>query len=241
MPTAPHRIVLLAYPDAQILDIVGPLEVFARTARWLSDRRLAPGPVYATELIGLTAGRIATSGGLALSAQRSFREVEAADTLLVAGGLGWEAAAADADLLAWLRAMAPKVQRLGSICTGSLVLAAAGLLAGRRATTHWAYMDELAGLAPDCAVEPNAIFVQDGRLFTSAGVTTGMDMALELVEQDHGKAVAVGVAQAPAARPSSAASWRPRSARTGWANCSSGSSTTWTRTCRWSGWPPPPA
>jgi transcriptional regulator GlxA family with amidase domain len=194
--TAPHRIVLLAYPDAQILDIVGPLEVFARTARWLSDRRLAAGPVYATELIGLTAGPIATSGGLALSARRGFRDVEAADTLLVAGGVGWEAAAADPELLAWLRAMAPRVQRFGSICTGSLVLAAAGLLSGRRATTHWAYVDDLAALAPDCAVEPDAIFVQDGRLFTSAGVTTGMDMALELVEQDHGKAVAVGVAQA---------------------------------------------
>lgn len=196
MTTAPHRIVLLAYPDAQILDIVGPLEVFARTARWLSDRRLAPGPAYATELVGLAAGPIATSGGLALSAQRSFREVDAADTLLVAGGIGWEAAAADPDLLDWLRTMAPNVQRFGSICTGSLVLAAAGLLGGRRATTHWAYFDDLARLAPDCSVEPNAIFVQDGRLFTSAGVTTGMDMALELVEQDHGKAVAVGVAQA---------------------------------------------
>ena len=194
--TTPHRIVLLGYPDAQILDVVGPLEVFARTARWLSDRRLVSGPVYETELIGLTAGPIATSGGLALTAQRSFREVAEADTLLVAGGIGWESAAADPALLAWLRAMAPRVQRIGSICTGSLVLAAAGLLAGRRATTHWGYFDDLARLAPDCAVEPDAIFVQDGRLFTSAGVTTGMDMALELVEQDHGKAVAVGVAQA---------------------------------------------
>jgi transcriptional regulator GlxA family with amidase domain len=191
-----RQIALVGYSGVQSLDIVGPLEVFARTARWLSDRRLAPGPVYATELVGLTAGPIATSGGLALSAQRSFREVDAADTLLVAGGIGWEAAAADPDLLDWLRSMAPKVQRFGSICTGSLVLAAAGLLGGRRATTHWAYFDDLARLAPDCSVEPNAIFVQDGRLFTSAGVTTGMDMALELVEQDHGKAVAVGVAQA---------------------------------------------
>ena len=193
---APHRVVLLGYPDAQILDITGPLEVFARTARWLSDRKLVDGPAYTTELVGLTAGPIVTSGGLALTAARSYREVAAADTLLVAGGIGWEAAARDPDLLAWLREMDGRVARIGSICTGSLVLAAAGLLRGRRATTHWAYVDELAGLAPGCAVEPDAIFVQDGRLFTSAGVTTGMDMALELVEQDHGKAVAVGVAQA---------------------------------------------
>jgi transcriptional regulator GlxA family with amidase domain len=192
----PHRVVLVGFPDAQILDITGPLEVFARTARWLSDRRLTAGPAYTTELVGLAAGPFATSGGLELTAPRSFREVEAADTLLVAGGLGSEAAVRDADLLAWLRDMAPRVQRIGSICTGALVLAAAGLLAGRRATTHWGYFDDLARLAPDCHVEPDAIIVQDGTLFTSAGVTTGMDMALELIEQDHGKAVAVGVAQA---------------------------------------------
>jgi transcriptional regulator GlxA family with amidase domain len=161
--TAPHRIVLVGFPDAQVLDIVGPLEVFARTARWLADRRLANGPAYETELVGLTAGPIATSGGLELAAARSFREVAAADTLLVAGGIGWEAAARDGALLAWLRDMAPKVQRIGSICTGSLVLAAAGLLGGRRATTHWAYFDDLVRLAPDCEVAPDAIFVQDGR------------------------------------------------------------------------------
>src|SRR5205085_631524 len=93
--TAPHRIVLVGFAGAQVLDIVGPLEVFARTARWLADRRLADGPSYETELVGLTAGPIATSGGLQLAARRSFREVAAADTLLVAGGIGWEAAARD--------------------------------------------------------------------------------------------------------------------------------------------------
>jgi len=192
----PHHVVLLAYPDAQVLDVVGPLEVFARTARWLHDRRITPGVAYTTELIGLAAGPFRTSGGLELTAARGYRDVEAADTLLVAGGIGWEAAADDLDLRAWLRTMAGRVQRIGSICTGSLVLAKAGLLDGRRATTHWAYVEDLAALAPSCAVEPDAIFVQDGHMVTSAGVTTGMDMALELVEQDHGKAAAVGVAQA---------------------------------------------
>jgi transcriptional regulator GlxA family with amidase domain len=192
----PHRVVLVGYPDAQILDITGPLEVFARSARWLSDRHLAPAGVYEIELVGLAPGPIRTSGGLDLAAARGFAEIETADTLLVAGGIGWEAAAREPGLLAWLRDMAPRVQRLGSICTGSLILAAAGLLDGRRATTHWAYFDDLARLAPRCTVDPDAIFVQDGHVVTSAGVTTGMDMALELVEQDHGKAVAVGVAQA---------------------------------------------
>jgi transcriptional regulator GlxA family with amidase domain len=135
------------------------------------------------------------SSGLELVARRSYAELDGCDTLLVAGGIGWEGPAADPRVLAWLRAMAGRVPRLGSICTGALILAAAGLLDGRRATTHWKYCERLAQLAPGCAVEPDAIFVEDGCLFTSAGVTTGMDLALELVERDHGKAVAVACAQ----------------------------------------------
>lgn len=192
-PRLPHHVCLLAFPDAQALDIVGPLEVFARTERWLRDTWKTAG-AYRTELVGLEPGPFRTSGGLELTAARSFRDVDSCDTLLVAGGIGWEAAC-DPAVLAWLRAMAPRTLRLGSICTGALVLAAAGLLDGRRATTHWAYCERLAALAPDCRIEPDAIYVQDGRLFTSAGVTTGMDMALEMVEQDHGKATAVAVAQ----------------------------------------------
>lgn len=190
----PHHVAVLAFPDAQVLDVVGPLEVFARTDRWLRDTWKTPGG-YRTELLGLEAGPLRTSGGLELTAARAFRDVETCDTLLVAGGIGWQAVAEDREALAWLQAMAPKVRRLGSICTGSLVLAAAGLLDGRRATTHWAYCERLAAMAPGCRIDPDAIYVQDGPLFTSAGVTTGMDMALEMVEQDHGKATAVAVAQ----------------------------------------------
>jgi transcriptional regulator GlxA family with amidase domain len=190
-----HHVAVLAFPDAQVLDVVGPLEVFSRTSRWLQDIGKMTGAAYRIEMIALDPGPVRTSGGLEVTAARSFREMEACDTLLVAGGIGWEAAVRDTEMLAWLRRMAGRAQRFGSICTGSLLLAAAGLLDGRRATTHWAYCDRLAEMAPGCCVEPDAIFVQDGKLFTSAGVTTGMDMALELVEQDHGKAVAVSVAQ----------------------------------------------
>jgi transcriptional regulator GlxA family with amidase domain len=195
MSERPHRVTVLGFPDAQILDLTGPLEVFSRTARWLRDSGATTELPYAIELVGLEAGPMRTSSGLELVATRSFREVGASETLLVGGGIGWTAAAGDPDLLAWLRRMAPRVQRIGSICTGSLVLAAAGLLDGRRATTHWAYCDRLAEMAPGCSVQADAIYVQEGSLFTSAGVTTGMDMALEMVEQDHGKAVAVAVAQ----------------------------------------------
>lgn len=194
MPDAPpHHVAILGFPDAQMLDITGPLEVFARTSRWLADTWRRP-PAYSIELVAARAGPLRMSSGLELVAGRGFRDVEACDTLLVAGGVGWRAAAEDAELLAWLRAMAGRVGRLGSICNGALLLAAAGLLDGRRAATHWAYCDRLAEMAPGCRVERDAIFVQDGALFTSAGVTTGMDLALEMVEQDHGKATAVAVA-----------------------------------------------
>lgn len=186
---------MLAFPDAQVLDVAGPLEVFARTSRWLAERGRSGGPAYDIELTAARAGPLRTSGGLELTVARPFGETEPADILLVAGGIGWEAAADDAALLAALRRAAAGAGRVGSICTGALVLAAAGLLRGRRVTTHWAYCDRLARLEPSCEVAPDAIFVQDGRLFTSAGVTTGMDLALELVEQDWGKAVAVAVAQ----------------------------------------------
>ena len=186
---------MFAYPDCQVLDVVGPLEVFSRTARWLADTWGHATPAYRTEVVAAEAGPLRTSQGLELIAHRSFRQVQRCDTLMVAGGIGCDAAMRDPELLAWLVAMAGEVQRLASVCTGSLVLATAGLLDGRRATTHWASCDRLAAIAPDCTVEPDAIFVQDGRLFTSAGVTTGMDLALELVERDWGKAVAIAVAQ----------------------------------------------
>jgi transcriptional regulator GlxA family with amidase domain len=191
----PHRVVMLGFPQAQVLDITGPLEVFARTARWLAEHRGAPRPAYVTEFVAGRAGPVAMSNGLGLVASRRFADVHDADTLLVAGGIGWEAAAADRALLAWLAAQAKRVQRIGSICNGAMLLAAAGLLDGKPATTHWAYLDRLAALAPKARVDRDALYVRAGNLYTSAGVTAGMDLALALVEQDHGKAVALAVAQ----------------------------------------------
>lgn len=192
---APLHVVMLGFPDAQILDVTGPLEVFSRTSRWLRDRWGHESPAYRLDLAATAPGPMAMSNGLTVSATVAYADISACDILLVAGGIGWERAARDEALLAWLRAMAPRVPRFGSICTGALILAAAGLLEGRRATTHWAYCERLAELSPGCAVEADAIFVEDGTLFTSAGVTTGMDLALEMVERDHGKATAVAVAQ----------------------------------------------
>jgi transcriptional regulator GlxA family with amidase domain len=189
-----HRVVMVAYPGAQVLDVVGPLEVFARTSRWFADTFGRTTPVYATELVAAQAGPVPMSQSLELVARRSWREVTACETLLVAGGVGANAACEDAELLAWLRRMAPRV-RLGSVCTGALALGAAGLLDGRRATTHWRSFERLEAVAPACEVERDAIFIESGGVFTSAGVTAGIDLALELVERDHGKHVALAVAQ----------------------------------------------
>ena len=191
----PHRVVMLAFPQAQVLDITGPLEVFARTTRWLRDHRGQRVAAYETELVASKAGPLETSGGLRLFASRRYAQASPADTLLVSGGIGCEAAMADRKLLKWVAAQLSRVQRLGSICNGALLLARAGLLDGRAATTHWAYCDRLARMAPRARVQPDAIYVQSGKVFTSAGVTAGMDLALALVENDWGKAVALAVAQ----------------------------------------------
>jgi transcriptional regulator GlxA family with amidase domain len=132
---------------------------------------------------------------LRLVATRRYADVARADTLLIAGGIGCDAAMRDARLLKWILRQSAKVERLGSICNGALLLGAAGLLQGRRATTHWAYFDRLAALAPGARIERDALYVQSGNIYTSAGVTAGMDLALALVEQDHGKATALAVAQ----------------------------------------------
>ncbi|MBC6981567.1 GlxA family transcriptional regulator [Caulobacter sp. 17J80-11] len=190
-----RHVAMLVYPDAQLLDVAGPLEVFARTARWLAEHGGAAVPAYIVELVGAAPGPVAMSSGLEMMVRRRYAELGPVDTLLVTGGIGYATAAGDPEMLAWLRERAGATRRIGSICSGALVLAAAGLLDGREATTHWAYCDRLAALAPDCRVDPDAIFVRSGRFYTSAGVTTGMDLALALVEEDWGKAVALAVAQ----------------------------------------------
>jgi transcriptional regulator GlxA family with amidase domain len=196
-PTSPgpHRIAMLVYPGAQILDISGPLEVFARTARWLCDRRVTDAPAYVVELVAERAGPVRTSGGIDLLVHHNLRDAPPMDTLLVTGGVGYPDACAKPELLDWVSAQASRVDRIGSICTGALILGAAGLLEGREATTHWRYLDELAAVSPGCIIRREVLYVQSGNVVTSAGVTAGIDLALAMVEKDHGKATAVAVAE----------------------------------------------
>lgn len=187
-----RRIAIFAIPPANELDVVGPYQVFA-TANRYAQRPVVP---YQVEVVSTGRGRrIAGNAGLSLLAHRFYRGLgEPVDTLLVAGGLGARSCQ-DPAVLTWLTRMAPRVRRFGSICTGAFVLAQAGLLDGCRVTTHWAFAAELAARFPRVAVDPEPIWRREGQLYTSAGVTAGMDLCLALVEEDLGGGVALAVAR----------------------------------------------
>jgi transcriptional regulator GlxA family with amidase domain len=192
----PRRIALLAYPDVQALDLSGPLELFARATRVVQDEnRRAAG--YTLSVVGTEKGPLRASSGFRFLPDVIWRQLRGpVDTLLVIGGLGVRRLLNDQPLLAWLRRMAPRVRRLGSVCTGAFLLAQAGLLDGRRVTTHWSGAAQLAREYPLLNVEPDRIWVRDGNIVTSAGVTAGMDLALALIEEDLGADVALAVARA---------------------------------------------
>src|SRR6202046_2881330 len=191
-----RRIVMVAFPDAQIIDITGPLEVFGRAARLLSDERGWRVPAYTVEIVATKARTLATSSGIRLIADRSIANVRGPiDTLLVAGGRGTTDALRDRALIEWLRRIARHTRRLCSVCTGAFLLAEAGLLDGLSATTHWRQCEQLATRYPAVSVETDPIFVRAGKIFTSAGVTAGIDLALALLEDDHGRDVALAVAR----------------------------------------------
>lgn len=187
---AARRVVVVAPDQVQPLDAIGPVEVF-HTASLVRGRA----PAYAIEVVTPGGGVVTTRSGLRLLADPLPRDTATIDTLLVAGGEGTRAAARDAGLLAWVRTVAEAAHRTTSVCTGSFVLAAAGLLDGRRATTHWMWCDLLQRSFPEVTVEPDPIYVRDGKLWTSAGVTAGMDLALALVEDDLGPEIALEVAR----------------------------------------------
>lgn len=189
----PLGVVILTFADGQLLDVAGPLQVFASCNDLLAE--LGRPPAYLPQVIAKHGGTVAMSAGLALATSDLVACDPGPDTLIVAGGRGVDAAAADAELVAWLRQRASRVRRLASVCTGAFLLAAAGLLDERRAVTHWAHCARLAEAHPRIRVESDPIFITDGRLWTSAGVTAGIDLALAMVEQDLGRDVALAVAR----------------------------------------------
>jgi transcriptional regulator GlxA family with amidase domain len=188
------KIVMICVSPTQGVDVIGPLEAFAIANRLLAESAREPG--YQIELVTNSADlKLATSSGVAMLAHGHYRKLTGkVDTLLVAGGAGARTSN-DAALLAWLRKMAPRTRRLCSVCTGAALLASAGLLRGRRATTHWMHVEKFAQKYPDVTWDPNPIWVQDGGIYTSAGISAGMDLALALIEEDFGSALALNVAR----------------------------------------------
>ena len=185
-----RRIVVVAFEGVQSLDVVGPVEVFTRGGE------LAGAP-YRVEVVGPPGVQhLRTSSGLTWSVTRSLSAVRGpVDTLLVAGGDGTEAAMRDRPLVAAISRVGGRARRVTSVCTGAFLLAEAGFLSGRRATTHWDACAALARRYPDVEVDPEPIFVRDGPVATSAGVTAGMDLALALVQEDHGREIALATAR----------------------------------------------
>ena len=183
---------IVAFPGVQLLDVTGPLQVFASANEVLA----ASGrPAFYEVRVIAQSASVVTSSGLAIVAGKRAPTGESIDTLIVAGGGGGPAAAPDKRLVAWIVRRARKARRVASVCTGAWLLAATGLLDDRRVVTHWADCESLASTHPKVRVETDPIFLEDGTVWTSAGVTSGIDMCLAMVERDIGHAVAIAVAR----------------------------------------------
>jgi transcriptional regulator GlxA family with amidase domain len=184
-----RRVVVVTFPRAQMLDIAGPVEVFSM-ANFLS-----PEALYRTTLVSAPGGLISTTSGVELATTPIGECTGPIDTLVVAGGAGKIVAADDDHLIAEVRRLAAHSRRVTSVCTGAFVLAATGLLDDKRATTHWRWCPQLAATHPRLRIEADAIYVRDDTVWTSAGITAGVDLALALVAEDHGQQLSIGIAR----------------------------------------------
>lgn len=187
---------IVAFPGVEILDLAGPMEVFAFANVGLQRSGVCREPAYPTEVFAAKPGPITSSCGLQIIANKAYSDVhDGIDTLLIAGSPDVDCILCDPALQDWVRAMAPRVNRLASVCTGAFLLANSGLLDGLRATSHWDYCDRLAQDYPSVTVEPDRIFVREGFISTSGGITSGIDLALSMVEEDWGGELALLVAR----------------------------------------------
>jgi transcriptional regulator GlxA family with amidase domain len=197
MPKAnSRRIVFTAYDRISLLDLAGPLEAFRIASTFGGSSPSVRLGTYECSVVSVRGGPVKTADGVALvtDSVRTLHRTQI-DTLLVPGAFLVDDVTRDRDLVQWVRKKAPTCRRVCSVCIGSFLLAAAGVLDGRRAATHWMHAPLLAARHPQVAVEPDAIFVHDGKVWSSAGVTTGIDLALALIEEDAGRQVAMNVAR----------------------------------------------
>jgi transcriptional regulator GlxA family with amidase domain len=190
------HIVILAPPMTSILDVAGPLEVFAKTIDYIKENVPSVRQSYTTHILSIDSSTVVpTSSGLPIVCEGGLQSIEYdIDTFLIAGKGSPEEKVLQI-LLSWLKDNVNKVRRVGSICAGAFILAEAGILNGRRATTHWRVCDKLIRHYPEIKVEKDPIYIKDGNIYTSAGISTGIDMSLALVEEDFGRDIAVMVAR----------------------------------------------
>lgn len=189
---------MLIFAGAQSLDITGPLEVFALASRQWQEENPGLPPLYRLLIVAMRDEPVAMAAGMRMLPDLPCSALPAdTDTLLVCGGMGdaLNRARADVALLDWLRQAVTRVDRIASVCSGALLLAEAGVLDGRQATTHWGDLHELRTRYPKVQVVPDAIYTRDGAIWTSAGITAGMDLALAMVAADHGQRLALKVAK----------------------------------------------
>ena len=187
-----RRVEILGFPACQLLDVSGPLQVFASANDQL--RQIGQPAPYAPVVVAATS-RLVTSSGLALEAETLPAAPMPLDTLVVAGGWGVYDACKDPSLVRWIGRRAEQARRVASVCSGAFLLATTGLLDGRRAVTHWGRCADFAARFPRVRLDPDPIFIRDGRFWTSAGVTAGIDLALAMVEADLGRDIALSVAR----------------------------------------------
>ena len=181
---------IVGYPDVELLDVACVTDTFD------AANRLGANPSYSIEFTTLSAQSVITGSGLVLAGQHALERVKGPlDTLVVVGGLGYEKAAEDPVLVAHVRRLARESRRVSSVCSGTSVLAAAGLLDGRRCTTHWVVAQRLADRYPRLKVDPKPLYIKDDNVYTAAGVTSGLDLSLAFVEEDHGADLARAVAR----------------------------------------------
>ena len=193
--TRSRRIGLLVWPGCDVVDVCGPADALFYATLWtMRFGRTEPG--YQCDIVAAAPGPVRTFCGIELTATHGYADIaDGLDTLMVAGGAEAGQASEDPSLIECIRSVAPKARRVASICTGTFILAAAGLLHQRRVTTHWMYSESLAKAYPSIDVDASLLFVRDGNIYSSGGITAGIDLALALVEEDLGREIALAVAR----------------------------------------------
>jgi transcriptional regulator GlxA family with amidase domain len=193
MPLTPKRVGFVVFPGIQALDLAGPMDAFAEAQLKVPPQPNRP--CYELVTIGLTGRAAVASSGLRILPQFTFESAPPLDTLIVPGGAGARDPKTCYSIGAWVKSQSNQIRRIAAVCTGVYGLAASGLLDGRRATTHWEFVKDIATRYPSLNVDPDALFVKDGRFYTSAGITAGIDLSLALIEEDYGIEIALTVAR----------------------------------------------